>query len=253
MQISRISRHRSVELAVCAVQAQHSWGWGQRDGDGSRKLWFKTVSDSLSRTERLFALTEVLRARRTGVIAEELAERFGVSLRTIYRDLAALRRAELPLEAERGRGGGYALARHYNLPPVNFTAREAAVLIAAGEFLGHMRVLPFSKTLRQATDKLRGALGSKRQRELQGQLERLQAVGVPCPESAPGVAEAIEAAFFDGSAITIVYGGRYGRSRRRIRVRALVLDRAETLINAWDEDRGQARQFQMQRIVAVEP
>ena len=81
----------------------------------------------MKRTERLFALAEHLRARRTGVTAEALAERFEVTVRTIYRDLDSLRAAELPLVAERGRGGGYALDRAYSLPPVNFNAREACV------------------------------------------------------------------------------------------------------------------------------
>ena len=73
----------------------------------------------MRRTERLFALAEYLRGRRTGVTAEVLAERFGVTKRTIYRDLDTLRLAALPLAAERGRGGGYALDRSYTLPPVN--------------------------------------------------------------------------------------------------------------------------------------
>ncbi|MGF1468868.1 MAG: helix-turn-helix transcriptional regulator [Sandaracinaceae bacterium] len=100
----------------------------------------------MKRTERLFALAEVLRGRRTGVTAEELAERFGVTVRTIYRDLASLREADLPVGAERGRGGGYALDRRYSLPPVNFTAREAAVLVSAGLYLDRMRVIPFVDT-----------------------------------------------------------------------------------------------------------
>ena len=44
----------------------------------------------MNRKTRLFALAEALRARRTGVTAEALAERFGVTVRTIYRDLATL-------------------------------------------------------------------------------------------------------------------------------------------------------------------
>src|SRR6202000_2440789 len=112
------------------------------------------------------ALAEALRARRTGVTAEELAERFNVAPRTIYRDLDALRAAELPLQAERGRGGGYALDRSYSLPPVNFTAREAALLVALGRFASQMRLLPFTETLEAALDKVRAALSTSAQREL---------------------------------------------------------------------------------------
>src|SRR5919201_1697908 len=111
----------------------------------------------VKRSERLFALAEYLRGRRTGVTAEELAERFEVTVRTIYRDLDTLRAASMPLSAERGRGGGYALDRSYSLPPVNFTAREAALLIALGRFAIDMRLMPFNDTLESALDKVRSA------------------------------------------------------------------------------------------------
>src|SRR6202000_899906 len=119
------------------------------------------------------ALAEALRARRTGVTAEELAERFNVAPRTIYRDLDALRAAELPLQAERGRGGGYALERSYTLPPVNFTAREAALLTLLGRFAIDMRLLPFAGTLESALEKVRAALSTSAQRELLSRLSEL--------------------------------------------------------------------------------
>src|SRR6476469_5811841 len=133
----------------------------------------------MQRTERLFALAEYLRGRRTGVTAEVLAERFGVTVLTIYRDLAALRAAALPLAAERGRGGGFALDRSYSLPPVNFTAREAALLVALGRFAIEMRLLPFTETLERALDKVRGALSASAQRELLDLVQSLEFVGVP--------------------------------------------------------------------------
>src|SRR5579883_2439629 len=120
----------------------------------------------MQRKSRLFALAEYLRGRRTGVTAEQLAERFGVTVRTIYRDLDALRDAALPVQADRGRGGGYALDRSYTLPPVNFTAREAALLVAVGRWATEMRLLPFADTLAGALDKVRGALTASAQREL---------------------------------------------------------------------------------------
>src|SRR5687767_14317220 len=127
----------------------------------------------MRRKARLFALAEHLRARRSGITAEQLAERFGVTIRTIYRDLDALREAELPVRADRGRGGGYALDRSYSLRPVNFTAREAALLVAVGKWATDMRLLPFAETLTRALDKVRGALSGSAQRELVDHVERL--------------------------------------------------------------------------------
>ncbi|MCX5741349.1 MAG: HTH domain-containing protein, partial [Proteobacteria bacterium] len=63
----------------------------------------------MRKKSRLFAIAEALRARRTGVTAAQLADQFGVALRTIYRDLDALQDAGVPIRADRGRGGGYAL------------------------------------------------------------------------------------------------------------------------------------------------
>jgi predicted DNA-binding transcriptional regulator YafY len=120
----------------------------------------------MRRRERLFAIAEYLRGRRSGVTAEALAERFGVTVRTVYRDLDSLRDAELPVRADRGRGGGYALDRAYTLPPVNFTPREAALLVALGGWATDMRLLPFADTLVGALDKVRGALSASAQREL---------------------------------------------------------------------------------------
>jgi predicted DNA-binding transcriptional regulator YafY len=101
-------------------------------------------------------MTEYLRARRHGVTAEAMAERFGVTLRTIYRDIESLRNAELPVRADRGRGGGYALDRAYTLPPINLSPREAALLVTLGTWATDMRLLPFADTLKTALDKVRG-------------------------------------------------------------------------------------------------
>src|SRR5947207_2932271 len=125
----------------------------------------------MKRSARLFAIAEHLRGRRTGTTVEQLADRFGVSVRTMFRDLESLRDASLPVHGERGRGGGIALDRAYSLPPVNFTAREAALLVAAGRFLAEMRVLPFTDTLTSGLDKVRAALSSSQQRQLLDHME----------------------------------------------------------------------------------
>ncbi len=203
----------------------------------------------MTRTQRLFAITEYLRGRRTGTTADAIAERFGVTVRTAYRDLDALREADLPLVAERGRGGGYALDRSYNLPPINLNAREAAVLISGGEWLARMRVIPFTSSLASAIDKVRSALDRSAQRELQVGLESLTYVGVPARSSREDVRAALEQAWFEKRVLRIRYRGADELiTERRVRLLRIVMERSETRINAHDLDKDASRQFLLDRI-----
>ncbi len=207
----------------------------------------------MKRTERLFAIAEYLRGRRTGTTAEAIAERFGVTIRTAYRDLSSLRDAHLPLVADRGRGGGYALDRNYSLPPVNFNAREAAVMISACQWLSEMRVLPFTATLDSSIDKVRSALDRSAQRELQKRLKELAYVGVPARASREDVRKAIEQAWFESRVLRIRYRGANDiTTKRRVRLERIVMDRSETRINALDLEKSDSRQFLLDRIEHAE-
>jgi len=208
------------------------------------------VSLSMRRQARLFALAEHLRARRTGVTASELAERFGVTVRTVYRDLDALREAELPLSAERGRGGGYALDRTYSLPPINFTAREAALLSALGRWAVNARLVPFTRTLASAIDKVHGALAASAQRELLQLMRELVFVGVPAHPAAPGVREAMEDAWFERSPVRVEYRAADGTvSQRTVQVRGITMERSSTLMHCEDLNRVERRSLRLDRIV----
>jgi predicted DNA-binding transcriptional regulator YafY len=207
----------------------------------------------MRRRERLFAITEYLRARRSGITAENLAERFGVTLRTIYRDLESLRDAELPVRADRGRGGGYALDRAYTLPPVNFTPREAALLVTLGTYATRMRLLPFADTLAGGLDKVRGALSASAQRELSELMEQISFVGVPAPAVSPSVRRAVEEAWFERQPLLLRYLGADGiETRRVVRLVSVVMERSVTLLNCDDLDKGERRQFRLDRIVSAE-
>jgi predicted DNA-binding transcriptional regulator YafY len=202
------------------------------------------------RRERLFAIAEYLRGRRSGVTAEVLAERFGVTVRTVYRDLDSLRDAELPVRADRGRGGGYALDRAYTLPPVNFTPREAALLVTLGAWATGMRLLPFADTLEGALDKVRGALSLSAQRELAELMAGLQFIGVPAPAVAPAVRRAVEQAWFERQPLRIRYRSGEGIvTSRAVRIVSAIMDRSLTLLNCDDLEKGERRQFRIDRIL----
>lgn len=202
----------------------------------------------MKRTERLFAIAEILRASRGGLTAQQLAQRFGVSLRTIYRDLDALRQAHFPLLAEAGPGGGYALDPGYRLPPINFTAREAALLIGAAEWLSRFRLIPFLTTLDQAIDKVRKAMPDESLRQLKPLVDSLSFVGVPSRPVAPEVRRVVESAWYEGRPLFILYEGRERWTERRVLIRNVVLDRAEVLLNTTDLDLDEERQFCLHRI-----
>lgn len=197
----------------------------------------------------MFAIAEALRARRTGVTAQQLAERFGVTLRTIYRDLEALQDAGMPIKADRGRGGGYALDKNYQLPPVNFTAREAALLVALARLAIEQRLIPFPNAVERACDKVKSALSTSAQRELLALVGELQLVGVPALPIPTAVRDAVETAWFESRALRIIYAkSQWQMSPRLVRIRNLVFDRQVTLLNCVDLENGADRQFRLDRI-----
>ena len=81
----------------------------------------------MNRAERLFQLTNCLRGRRTAVTAKSLAEKLGVSERTIYRDIQALELSGIPVEGEAG--VGYRIRYDFDLPPLMFDRYEILALI----------------------------------------------------------------------------------------------------------------------------
>ncbi len=203
----------------------------------------------MRKKSRMFAVAELLRARRTGITAQQLADRFGVTLRTIYRDLDALQDAGMPIRADRGRGGGYALDKNYQLPPVNFTAREAALLVVLARMASEQRLIPFPSTIERAADKVRAALTTSAQRELLDVIRELQIVGIPALPVPATVREALETAWFEGRPLRIVYEKKAWHLQPRIvRIRNLVFDRSVTLLNCIDLEKNEDRQFRLDKI-----
>lgn len=83
----------------------------------------------MRRADRLFLLIHALRGRRSALTAQRLADELGVSLRTVYRDVADLQRSGVPIEGEAG--VGYRLGAGFDLPPMMFTQDEAKALVAS--------------------------------------------------------------------------------------------------------------------------
>src|ERR1700710_1010899 len=86
----------------------------------------------MNRIDRISAILIQLQSRRV-VKAADIAERFTISLRTVYRDIKTLEQAGIPLIGEAG--VGYSIMDGFRLPPVMFTKEEAAAFLTAEKFV----------------------------------------------------------------------------------------------------------------------
>lgn len=110
-------------------------------------------------TKRLSRLTAILTQLQTKrlLTATELANKFSVSIRTIYRDVRALEQAGVPILTEDGKG--YKLMEGYRIPPVMFTENQANALILAEQLVLKNKDAFFVKDYSEAIEKIKAVLG----------------------------------------------------------------------------------------------
>src|SRR5690606_29741042 len=87
----------------------------------------------MSRTERLLDLIQLLRRHRAPVTGPDLARELGISIRTLYRDIATLQGQGADIEGEPGLG--YVLKPGFTLPPLMFTADEVEALVLGSRWV----------------------------------------------------------------------------------------------------------------------
>jgi predicted DNA-binding transcriptional regulator YafY len=109
----------------------------------------------VKRIARLTAILTQLQTKRM-ITATELASKFSVSIRTIYRDIKTLEQAGVPIVTEEGQG--YRLMESYRLPPVMFAENEANALILAEQLVLKNRDSSLVKDYSAAIDKVKAVL-----------------------------------------------------------------------------------------------
>ncbi|MBI9069021.1 MAG: YafY family transcriptional regulator [Salinivirgaceae bacterium] len=111
-----------------------------------------------NRIDRLQAILIHIQSKKI-VKAQEIADRFEISLRTVYRDIRALEEGGVPIGAEAGIG--YFLDENYSLPPVMFTPEEASALLMAGKLIPHMSDKKVNKAFQEALFKIKSVMKSE--------------------------------------------------------------------------------------------
>lgn len=157
--------------------------------------------------------------------AEDMAAHFEISVRTMYRDLAALGEAGIPIMAEAG--VGYSLVKGYHLPPVMFTAEEAGALFIGGKLVEKLTDASLRKHMESALLKIRSVLPRERQDHLD-RLERSTAVlgkhSVAVTRMASEALIPIQQALAERRVLTLDYlgGARRELTRRQVEPLGLI-------------------------------
>ncbi len=222
--------------------------------------------------DRTLGILLLLRGGRA-VSATELAERFEVSSRTIYRDIETLSSLGVPVSAEMGRKGGFKLKEGYFLPPVTLGPEEAASLLLGLILMRRLRVMPFPKEADFAERKLLAALPPETRATMERAARFIGFERVPAdllhperddPQAGLGPGPSAESEFVGAflrallsrSRVTLTYRSpyRWGEVPREV----------EPLGLLWDRDRwylagrpsggsGETRLWRADRVLALGP
>lgn len=203
----------------------------------------------MSRAARLLSLIQALRGRRQPVTAADLAEELGVSVRTIYRDVATLVGQGAALRG--GPGLGYVMDDRFMLPPLMFTAGEVEAVVLGLQLAAEQGDEDLAREAGSALAKLTAVLPEERQR----QAAEAGFTVAPLSEAVPSGLSITLArqALRDERKLSIHYRDGSGRSSRRIVWPVtLAFFREARVLAAWCELREDFRSFRLDRIAGAE-
>jgi predicted DNA-binding transcriptional regulator YafY len=130
-----------------------------------------STGPAMNRIDRLTAILMQLQTRRI-LPGKAIAERFGISLRTVYRDIRTLEHSGVPIGVEPGQG--YFLAPGYHLPPVMFTDQQARALLLGGKLIEKFSGLATNLHYACALDKIKAAMGDPKKESLDALCAHIQ-------------------------------------------------------------------------------
>ena len=111
----------------------------------------------MTRFDRIIAILIQLQSKKI-VTAQEIADRFEISIRTVYRDIRSLEEAGVPIASEAG--VGYSMMDGYRLPPIVFSKEEALSFVTAGKLMDKFSDYSSNEDYRAALFKVKAVLRS---------------------------------------------------------------------------------------------
>ncbi|EIM03155.1 MULTISPECIES: helix-turn-helix transcriptional regulator [Rhodanobacter] len=206
----------------------------------------------MRRADRLFLIIHALRGRRTALQARSLAQTLGVSLRTVYRDVADLQLSGVPIEGEAG--VGYVLRKGSDIPPLMFTANELEALVVGSRFVRAFAGTRLAESAQSALLKIEAVLPP----ELR---ERAARTRIFAPvwrdqyrDDFAALIDRLHAAIVDSQVLRLEYRDEGGKpSTREVEPLCLSFWGGKWTLGAWCRLRGDFRNFRPDRIDTCVP
>lgn len=202
----------------------------------------------MSRAERLLELLQILRRHRHPVAGARLADELGISLRTLYRDIASLQAQGAAIDGEAGLG--YLLRPGYMLPPLMFSEDEIEALVLGSRWVGDRADARLAGAARNALAKIAAVLPP----DLREALDATPLIVGPGEPIVAGVVElpVIRQAIRGERKLDIVYRDLKERTTTRtVWPFALAYFDRVRMVVAWCEKRRGFRHFRVDRIVEL--
>ncbi|MDX5984746.1 helix-turn-helix transcriptional regulator [Sphingomonas echinoides] len=202
----------------------------------------------MSRAQRLLDLIQLLRRHRRAVAGAALAEELGVSLRTVYRDIEALKAQGAQIDGEAG--VGYVLRPGFMLPPLMFSEEEIEALVLGSRWVSERADGLLGKAARNVLAKIGAVLPP----DLKDGIDASGLLIGPGAPIAAGDAElpTIRQAIRSERMLHIAYADEYGSATQRtIWPFALAFYDRVRVVVAWCELRGGYRHFRTDRITEL--
>lgn len=205
------------------------------------------MEKDLNRIDRISALLVQLQSRPI-VKASEMAERYEVSLRTIYRDMHTLSEAGIPICGNAG--VGYSLVEGYRLPSLMFTKEEAIAFLTAEKIIEQLTDTQNSNSFRQGMDKIRAALRAVDKKYLHDMDDAITVYkSRNSGESLPNLMQIILSSINDKLIIEIDYtNADECKSTRALEAVGISYSHPRWYLVAWCHLRKEYRMFRLDRI-----
>ncbi|WP_111309934.1 helix-turn-helix transcriptional regulator [Confluentibacter sediminis] len=206
----------------------------------------------IKRISRLTAILTQMQTKRL-LTATELADKFAVSVRTIYRDIKALEQAGVPILMQEGKG--YTLMEGYKIPPVMFSESEANALITVEQLVNKNRDSSLIKEYTGAINKIKAVLRYSTREKIELLSKRVAISPAISGSNTSNSLMLIQNALTKFQVLNITYQGENlkGKTERPIEPFALYYSLQEnwTLI-AYCRLRMDYRMFRLDRILKIQ-